>query len=129
MKAGIEEIIRIHISHIDEFIAGRFLEKEGSPLAFGVRSADGVGAIELRPIMHKQESSAAEGIDFDLSSCECGGLGQDDPSIYIDRPVFTSSAYEFFDYLLEYYSAFDCYIEFTGNAWRVRVENAADNVR
>lgn len=122
MKAPAENTIRIHISLINEFIAGKLLEKEGRPLAFGVRSADGEGTIELRPIKHKEEPPATEGIDFDLSSCECDGLGQDDPGIYIGRPVFTSSAYEFFDYLLGHYPAFDCYIEFTGNAWRVRVE-------
>ena len=126
MKSPLEEIIRIRVSDIDEFLAGRLIESGVRPLAFSVRDADsGEGAIELREIGTPEGLPEAGGIDFELSSCECGGLGQDDPGMYIGRPVYASSAYELFDYLLGHYSSFDCYIEFTGNAWSVRIQNTA----
>lgn len=42
---------------------------------------------------------------------------------YLDKPVYTSSAYELFDFVLGYLFSFDCLVEFTGNAWKVRVLN------
>jgi hypothetical protein len=129
VKAAREEISRIHISLIDEFIAARFIEAGGLPLAFRISGADEEGTILLEAIEARSGPPEQEGIDFELSACECGGLGQDDAGIYTGRPVFTSSAYEFLDFILSHYRSFDCHIEFTGNAWCVRVENAADNVR
>ena len=129
MKVPREEISHIHISLIDEFIAARFIEAGGRPLAFRVSGEDDEGTILLEAIEPRPGPPQSEGIDFELSACECGGLGQDDAGIYTGRPVFTSSAYEFLDFILSHYAVFDCHIEFTGNAWSVRVENAADNVR
>lgn len=123
MKAAREEISRIHISLIDEFIAARFIEAGGLPLAFRVSGADEEGTILLEAIEARSGPPEQEGIDFELSACECGGLGHDDAGIYTGRPVFTSSAYEFLDFILSHYRSFDCHIEFTGNAWCVRVEN------
>ena len=124
MKARREDISNIHISRIDEFLASGLLETGALPLAFRVSGADEEGSITLEPIEARPVSQGGEGVDFELSSCECGGLGRDDAGMYVGRPVFTSSAFEFFDFILGYYSAFDCYIEFTGNAWSMTVENA-----
>jgi hypothetical protein len=116
--------ISIHVSRIDEFLASRFLDAGGVPLAFSVRDEGGNGNIMLTPIEAPSGQSDGEGVDFELSACECGELGADDAGVYLGRPVYTSSAYELFDFILGYLSSFDCYIEFTGNAWRIRVENA-----
>lgn len=126
MSALPDKSFRIHISRIDEFIAGRLLDVEGHPVAFRVAGADEEGTVTLMPIEAGPVPAHAEGIDFELSSCECGGLSHEDAGIYLERPVLTSSACEFFDFILGYYTSFDCYIEFTGNAWSVRVENAGD---
>ena len=125
MKAPREVSSHIHISLIDEFIAERFIESGGRPLAFRIGDADGEGTISIESIEPRSSAPQPEGIDFELSPCECSGLGHDDAGIYLGRPVFTSSAYEFIDFILGHYSSFDCYIEFTGNAWSV----TADNVR
>jgi hypothetical protein len=125
VKAPLEENFHIHISLIDEFIAERFIESGGQELAFRIGIVDGEGTISIEPIGPRPGTPQPEGIDFELSPCECSGLGHDDAGIYLGRPVFTSSAYEFLDLILGHYSSFDCYIEFTGNAWSV----TADNVR
>ncbi len=127
MSVSGEDSFSIHISGIDEFLAERLLESGGCALAFRVAQTDGEGSITLTAAEAlPYDSSSTEGNDFELSSCECGGLGQEDASVYLGRPVFTSSAYELFDFILGHYAAFDCLIEFTGNAWSVRVENAAE---
>jgi len=125
MKPPREERSHIHISLIDEFIAERFIESGGRPLAFRICDADEEGIISLESIELRSGAPHPEGIDFELSPCECSGLGHDDAGIYLGRPVFTSSVYEFLDFILGHYGSFDCYIEFTGNAWSV----TADNVR
>jgi len=124
VKAPREEISSTHVSRIDEFIAARFIEAGGRPVAFRVEGADEEGTVTLMPIEAGPVLPQAGGIDFELSSCECGGLGDEDAGIYLGRPVLTSSVFEFFDFILGYYTSFDCYIEFTGNAWSVSVENA-----
>lgn len=100
MKVPREEISHIHISHIDEFIAARFIEAGGRPLAFRISGADDEGTILLEAIEPRSGPPEQEGIDFELSACECGGLGHEDAGIHVGRPVYTSSAYEFLDFLL-----------------------------
>jgi len=112
---------------VDEFLAERFLEGGGIPLSFTVRREGPDGSVSFTKTETPPEPGALESIDFELSSCECRGLDPDDAGLYIGRPVYTSSACEFFDFILGYLSSFDCYIEFTGNAWRIRVENVVSD--
>lgn len=114
----------IHVSIVDEFLAARFLEGGGGPLSFSVRQEDPDGSISFSQAETAPGPGGGEGVDFELSSCECRGLDPEDVSLYIGRPVYTSSACEFFDFILGYLSSFDCFIEFTGNAWSIRVVNA-----
>ena len=114
----------IHVSIIDEFLAARFLEGGGGPISFSVRREGRDGGISFSRTVTAPEPGGGEGVDFELSTCECRGLDPDDAGVYIGRPVYTSSAYEFFDFMLGYLSSFDCLIEFTGNAWSIRVVNA-----
>ena len=113
----------INVSDIDEFLAARFLEGGGGPLSFSVRHEGRDGGISISGAEFASEPGGGEGVDFELSTCECRGLDPDDVGVYIGRPVYTSSAYEFFDFILGYLSSFDCLIEFTGNAWSIRVVN------
>lgn len=124
MDESPEIISVIHISDTDEFLAARLLESGGSPLSFSVRPEGRDGGISLAPGAYAPGPGGGEGVDFELSSCECRGLDPDDVGLYIGRPVYTSSAFEFFDFMLGYVSSFDCFIEFTGNAWCIRVVNA-----
>lgn len=114
----------IHVSIVDEFLAARFLEGGGGPLSFSVRREGRDGSISFSQAETAPGPGGGEGVDFELSSCECRGLDPDDVGLYIGRPVYTSSACEFFDFILGYLSSFDCFIEFTGNAWCIRVVNA-----
>ncbi|MGH7849148.1 MAG: hypothetical protein ACREOP_02510 [Thermodesulfobacteriota bacterium] len=114
----------IHVSDIDEFLAARFLEGGGGPLSFSVRREGRDGGIFVSGTDTAPGPGGGEGVDFELSTCECRGLDPDDVAVYIGRPVYTSSAYEFFDFILGYLSSFDCLVEFTGNAWSIRVVNA-----
>jgi hypothetical protein len=114
----------IHVSDIDEFLAARFLEGGGGPLSFSVRREGRDGGIFVSGTDTAPGTGGGEGVDFELSTCECRGLDPDDVGVYIGRPVYTSSAYEFFDFILGYLSSFDCLVEFTGNAWSIRVVNA-----
>jgi hypothetical protein len=124
VKAPSEEVIHIHISRIDEFLASRFLDADGGPLAFSVSGRGEEGDISLTPIVPDAAHVNGEGVDFELSACECGGLDTEEAGMYIGKPVYTSSACELFDFLLGHLASFDCSVEFTGNAWRIRVENA-----
>ncbi|MEW6143922.1 MAG: hypothetical protein AB1598_02780 [Thermodesulfobacteriota bacterium] len=121
--------IRIHVSQIDEFLASRYIEAGGGPLAFSVSGEGGEGNISLTPVAADTVPEGGEGVDFELSACECGGLGADEAAVYVGRPVYTSSAYVLFDFLIGHFRSFDCSVEFTGNAWKVTAVNAADNVR
>lgn len=114
----------IHVSIVDEFLAARFLEGCGGPLSFSVRREGRDGGISFSRTETAPGPGGGEGVDFELSSCECRGLDPDDAGLYIGRPVYTSSAFELFDFMLGCLSSFDCFIEFTGNAWCIKVENA-----
>ncbi len=113
----------INVPDIDEFLAARFLEGGGGPLSFSVRREGRDGGISISGAEFASEPGGGEGVDFELSTSECRGLDPDDAGVYIGRPVYTSSAYEFFDFILGYLTSFDCFIEFTENAWSIRVVN------
>ena len=113
----------IHVSLIDEFLAARLLEGHSGPLAFSVSVEGSDGNISLAVRDALINTARGEGVDFELSSCECRGLDAEDVGVYLNGPVYTSSAYEFFDFILGYFSSFDCFIEFTGNAWSIVVLN------
>ena len=118
-----DNLFTIHITGIDDFLAARLVQGE-RPLSFTVSGADSEGNITLISLDTPAEDHlSGEGVDFELFTCECRGLDTADIKDYLQRPVYTSSAYEFFDFALGSLSSFDCFIEFTGNAWRVRVQN------
>ena len=81
--------------------------------------------VESPSLRRRPPRGPAEGRGSISSSqpASAGGSIPEDVGVYIGRPVYTSSAYEFFDFILGYLSSFDCLIEFTGNAWCIRVVN------
>ncbi len=123
MSGTSKDPVIIHVSGIDEFLAARLAEGRSGPLSFSVSGGGPDGDIALASIDTPVTPFWGEGVDFELSACECRGLDADDVGVYIGRPVYTSSAYEFFDFMLGYFSSFDCVIEFTGNAWSIGVVN------
>jgi len=49
------------------------------------------------------------------------GLEGIEVSDFLKKPVFTSSAYEFFDFLLMSLDSLECLVDFSGNAWKIKV--------
>lgn len=123
MKEGKGPVQEIHISETDAFLAERFIDIGGSALGFSVSRKDSQGNIYVENLHKAEGSSGVESVDFELSPGESLNPEDLDVRQYIERPVYTSSAYEFFDFLLANFSSFDCVSEFTGNAWRFRIEN------
>lgn len=113
----------IHISKIDQFLAGRMLDTEIEPRGFTVSLKGRDGTLTIGETLASFEAIRDEGIDFELSPSEYLNLHDAVIEEYINRPVHTSSAYELFDFIFMYFVSFDCVVEFTGNAWKIRIIN------
>jgi hypothetical protein len=111
------------MSEIDEFLAERLAEWGKGAVCLNVSGADSSGNIIVSEADAPLESADTDGVDFELSTCECRGLDPADMEDYLGKPVFTSSAYEFLDFVLGYLTSFDCLVEFTGKAWEMSVYN------
>lgn len=123
MKEGKGSAREIHISDIDSFLAERFVETGGTAIGFSVSRKDSQGNICVENSGKAEGSTGMESVDFELSPGESLNPTDIDIEQFIKRPVDTSSAYEFFDFLLANFSSFECVAEFTGNAWRFRIDN------
>lgn len=60
-------------------------------------------------------------IDFELCAFECSGVATADLKEYLEVPVHTSSALEFFDYVFSQRSKVVCGVDFAGNSWIIAV--------
>jgi hypothetical protein len=111
---------KIHMSEIDEFLAAVLLEEKEKPIRLAVHKNENQGYISVF-VLEAKENMEEEGIDFELYSCECVGLESMDISDFLEKPIFTSSAYEFFDFVLMFVDSFECLVDFTGNAWKIKI--------
>ena len=94
-------------------------------MAFNLTKKDDQGNITIKNLCKAEGCSGEESVDFELSPGESLNLEESNVGQYTERPVDTSSAQEFFDFLLANFSSFECVAEFTGNAWRIKIENPA----
>lgn len=62
-------------------------------------------------------------VDFELCAFECSGVASADLEEYLGVPVHTSSALEFFDYVLSQRSEVVCGVDFAGNSWIIVVND------
>ena len=62
-------------------------------------------------------------VDFELCAFECSGVASADLEEYLGVPVHTSSALEFFDYVLSQRSEVVCGVGFAGNSWIIVVND------
>ncbi|MCY3625492.1 MAG: hypothetical protein OXH82_03535 [Candidatus Dadabacteria bacterium] len=60
-----------------------------------------------------------EAVDFELCAFECSGVSAEDFEEYVEIPVHTSSALEFFDYVFSQETKIDCHVDFSGNSWMI----------
>lgn len=114
---------KIHLSGLDEFLADSIVGVKQKPLKFLMHKNGDQGFISAA-LLETKEGMEEEGIDFELSSCECGGLDSLEISSYLMKPVYTSSAYEFFDFVLTFLDSFECLVDFTGNSWKIKIIKA-----
>ena len=110
----------IHISDLNEFLALKFLDDVTRPMRFSVLRKDTQGNIIIQQKDNDQKLKEG-GIDFELSPSEYQSLDSINVTDFINKTVYTSSAYEFFDFILMYYSQFEFLTEFNGSAWQIRI--------
>ncbi len=124
MSENIGEQYTIHLSELDEFIAYKLLDLE-SPISFSVSKKDLQGNIFIQQISSKYKIEE-RGIDFELSPSEYQSLDTANIKDFADRTVYTSSAYEFFDFILMYFLELDCLVDFNESSWRIRILKFAE---
>lgn len=117
----------LHISDIDEKAASLLLESGRGVIGLKVSLADDEGNIIISAFAPGVGAIPGEGVDFDLSPCECAGLDDGGASMFLSTPVHASSAREFFDLMLSGYPVIECLVSFTGNAWKIVVTSAREN--
>ena len=119
MNVGHEELKTIHLSELDEYLASRLLDNE-VPLRFIVSKEDSQGYINIR--QENNEIKIQEGgIDFELSPSEYQSLDSINILDFTNQTIYTSSAYEFFDFMLMYFSRLEYLLDFNNSSWRIRI--------
>lgn len=111
---------RIHISEIDEFLARSLGDHHVKPFKLGLSKNGEQGYLKAY-IEENDELIEDDGVDFELSPIENRNLEDLDISDFIMKPVYTSSAYELFDYIFTYFHSLECLVGFKENAWLVKV--------
>lgn len=120
MNKKLKEEKKIHLSDLDEFLAATIFEAEETPIRLAVYRNGDQGYIST--VLLSSKEAMEEGvIDFELSPCEHGGLDSMEISYFLKKPVFTSSAYEFFDFVFVFLDSFECLVDFTGNGWKIKI--------
>lgn len=113
------EAQKIHLTELDEFLASRLLDSN-TALKFSVTKEDLQGHISIQ---QKQNEMRIEegGIDFELSPSEYQSLDEVNISEFTSQTIYTSSAYEFFDFILMYFSSLEYILDFNNSSWRIRI--------
>ncbi len=111
---------RIHISEIDEFLARSLTAGQMKPFRLALSKNGDQGYLKAF-IAENDEFSEDDGVDFELSPCENKDLDEFDISDFVMKAVYTSSAYELFDYIFTYCHSIECVVDFKENAWLVKV--------
>lgn len=113
----------LHLNSLDEFLASALLDR-GKTIKLAIKREGTQGCVSINLLKPKDAEVIEEsGVDFELSPCECSGLDGMDAADFLGSPVFTSSAYEFFDFMFMFFDAIECLADFDGNTWKVKVIN------
>lgn len=119
MNDFIYEQQTVHLSELDEYLASKFLDRQ-SALRFAMSKKDSQGYITIKQENNKKEIEE-RGIDFELSPSEYQSLDSINILDFTNKTIYTSSAYEFFDFMLMYFSYLEYLLDFTGSSWRVKI--------
>ena len=114
----------MHISEVDTYLASRLIDVGETPFGLRINKVGDSGTVSVSNCDIEQ-AFGTESVDFELSSCEISSLEEADLNEYLKKPVVTSSAYELLDFLLGKFSSFDCLVEFTGIAWKIKIHEPA----
>lgn len=114
------ETREFYLGRVDEVFAEMFLLFGGG---FRARMEILPDASDVRAVFSPRVGDAGfgEAVDFELSSCECGGLEDADPKEYIGISVHTSSALEFFDRVFRRNGKVVCDVDFIDASWMIAV--------
>lgn len=116
---------RIHISEIDEYLARGLIALGGRVMELSISKNGEDGFVTVSFTKSYGSHLTEEGVDFELSPCESSSLELTDVKDYLGKAVHTSSALEFFDFALGYFSSLDCAVQFTGNAWKIKMTGSS----
>lgn len=116
---------RIHISEIDEYLAKGLIALGGDVMDLSISKNGEEGFVTVSYKKSDDSHLREDGIDFELSSCECSSLELTDVKDYLGKAVHTSSALEFFDFALGYFLSLNCVVQFTGNAWKIKTTGSS----
>ena len=111
---------KIHLINLDEFLASTFVEGKEKPVKLAIHKEGTEGHISVL-ILTAKEDMEEDGIDFELSPCECIDFDSMEISDFLKKPIFTSSAYELFDFVFMFLDSLECLVDFTGDAWKVKI--------
>jgi|SRR3989304_2646534 len=120
MDIGSLEEKKIHISNLDDFLASALLESQKKPIKLSIKK-EGVEGYVMVNLLKSDEDMEEDGIDFELSPCECIDFDSMVISDFLYKPVFSSSAYEFFDFIFMFFSSIECIVDFTEDAWKIKI--------
>ncbi len=120
MDIGSLEEKKIHISNLDEFLAETLLQSKERPIKLSIQKEGVEGYVSVN-LLKSDEDMEEDGIDFELSPCECIDFDSMDISDFLYKPVFSSSAYEFFDFIFMFLSSIECIVDFKGDSWKIKI--------
>ena len=114
------EAREFYLGRVDEVFAEMFLLFGGG---FYARMEVVPGTSDVRAVFSGRggKADSARTVDFELSSCGCGGLEDADPAEYIGTSVCTSSALEFFDHVFFRRGKVACAVDFIDDSWTIAV--------
>lgn len=110
---------KIHLSELDEYLASRFIDNNKT-LKFSVNKEDAQGNIRIQQEVN-EIAIEESGIDFELSTSEYQSLNSINISDFTTQTIYTTSAYEFFDFVLMYFSSIEYLLDFNNSSWRIRI--------
>lgn len=119
MKESNYESKTIHLSELDDYLASRLLENS-TTLRFQLSKYDSQGYITIEQEENKIMIEEG-GIDFELSPSEYQSLDSINILDFTSQTIYTSSAYEFFDFMLMYFSHLEYLLDFNNSSWRIRI--------
>ncbi len=120
MDIGSLEEKKIHISNLDEFLAETLHQSKEKPIKLSIQKEGVEGYLSVN-LLKSDEDMEEDGVDFELSPCECVDFDSMEISDFLYKPVFSSSAYEFFDFIFMFLSSIECIVDFEGDSWKIKI--------